>query len=458
MFYAFILFNSGFPECFEPTAPHRESVSVPFTGTHNVETRSNINVAIGGVHTSAGIPRLNDLSPATSTEKEDKGFEFKCNTNLHASLEQKPSLRKEIVYSGPANGFTKKSESGNKTVLNVVSESDRCLNGNQTNNILSQPKRLNEAKMNLGCSIEENDRITITPERRLSEIVKRNNLSRSLSAQGNFCETKSNNLCRALTVQESYDLLQQKRSTLSRSNAFEVVCDLKSSCEDAEDVKWDDCSGSSPNITSDEDRNSSCERNDSFSLDDNVNVDVTQVKSESTIYSQNNDNNNSMETNLKKYTNNNENVDDPPIVRPKIFQSTTDDGNSLKRLLYGQIDHSESLKSETFMKEPRKEAVEHSFGSSLNPASLMSLESDFSKQKLGSYTPSLSFDSLCDNNRNSLPLTPRCSLIKINTDKKEESLLFSTSNQNTSRTNNTSRVPNRAEKLKMVLEKAKKQS
>jgi len=245
------------------------------------------------VHTSAGIPRLNDLSPATSTEKEDKGFEFKCNTNLHASLEQKPSLRKEIVYSGPANGITKKIESGNKTVLNLASESDRCLNSNQTDNILSQPKRLDETKMNLGCSIE-NDQITITPERRLSEIVKRNNLSRSLSA--------------------------------------------------------------------------------------------------------------------------------------------------------------------TFMKEPRKEAVEHSFGPSLNPASLMSLESDLSKQKLGSFTPSLSFDSLCDKTRNSLPLTPRCSLKSENTDKKEESLLFSTFSQNSSQTNNTSRAPNRAEKLKMLLEKAKKQS
>lgn len=421
-----------------------------------METRSDINVAIGGVHTSAGIPRLNDLSPATSTEKEDKGFEFKCNTNLHASLEQKPSLRKEIVYSGPANGITIKSESGNKTVLNSASDSDRCLNSNQTVNILSQPKRLTEAKMNLGCSIEENDRITITPERRLSEIVKRNNLSRSLSAQGNICETKSNNLSRALTVQESCGPLQQKRSTLSRSNAFEVVVDLKSNCECTGDVKWDDCSGSSQNITSDENRNSSCERNDSYSLEDNVNVDVTQVKSESTIYNQNNNNNNSMETDIKKYANNNENVD-PLIVRPKEYQSITDDGNSLKRLLYSQVDHSESYKSETFMKEPCKEAVENSLGPSLNPASLLSLDSDLSKHKLDSYTP-LGFDSLCDNTRNSLPLTPRCSLKKENTDKKEESLPFSTFSQNSSQTSNTSRVPNRAEKLKMLLEKTKKKS
>jgi hypothetical protein len=449
----FFKYNSGFPECFEPTAAHRESVSVPFTGNHNRETRSaDINVTIGGVHTSAGIPRLNDLSPATSTEKEDKGFEFKCNTNLHASLEQKPSLRKEIVYSGPTSGITKKSESGNKTVLNLASESDRCLNSNQTDNIFNQPKRLNEAKMNLGCSIEENDRITITPERRLSEIVKRNNLSRSLSAQGNFCGTKANNLSRALTVQESYGPLQQKRSTLCRSNAFEDICDLKTSCEDAEDVKWDDCSGSSQNITSDEDRNSSCERNDSFSLDDNVNVDVTQQKSESTIYNKNNNNNNSMATDVKKYANNNENVD----VRPKTYQSKQDDGNSLKRLLFGQIDDSVSYKSDTSMKEHRNEAVEDSFGPSLNFASLMSLESDLSKQKQGSFTPLLNFDSLCDNNRNSLPPTSRYSLSKVNTNKKKESLLLSTSNQNSSQTNNTSRVPNRAEKMKMLLEKAKK--
>jgi hypothetical protein len=100
---------------------------------------------------------------------------------------------------------------------------------------------------------------------------------------------------------------------------------LASLSEDAEDVKWDDCSGSSQNITSDEDRNSSCERNDSFSLDDNVNVDVTQQKSESTIYNKNNNNNNSMETDIKKYANNNENVD----VRPKTYQSKQDDGNSL---------------------------------------------------------------------------------------------------------------------------------
>jgi hypothetical protein len=96
-------------------------------------------------------------------------------------------------------------------------------------------------------------------------------------------------------------ILASLRSTLCRSNAFEDICDLKTSCEDAEDVKWDDCSGSSQNITSDEDRNSSCERNDSFSLDDNVNVDVTQQKSESTIYNKNNNNNNSMETDIKKY-------------------------------------------------------------------------------------------------------------------------------------------------------------
>jgi hypothetical protein len=67
-------------------------------------------------------------------------------------LEQKPSLRKEIVYSGPTSGITKKSESGNKTVLNLASESDRCLNSNQTDNIFNPPKRLNEAKMNLGFS------------------------------------------------------------------------------------------------------------------------------------------------------------------------------------------------------------------------------------------------------------------------------------------------------------------
>jgi hypothetical protein len=50
--------------------------------------------------------------------------------------------RKEIVYSGPTSGITKKSESGNKTVLNLASESDRCLNSNQTDNIFNPPKRL----------------------------------------------------------------------------------------------------------------------------------------------------------------------------------------------------------------------------------------------------------------------------------------------------------------------------
>jgi hypothetical protein len=70
-------------------------------------------------------------------------------------------------------------------------------------------------------------------------------------------------------------------------------------------------------------------------------------------------------------------------VRPKTYQSKQDDGNSLKRLLFGQIDDSVSYKSDTSMKEHRKKAVEHSFGPSLNLASLMSSESDLSKQKLG---------------------------------------------------------------------------
>ncbi|CAC5383389.1 unnamed protein product [Mytilus coruscus] len=341
--------SQGCPDNYVPVSGDRRGSvehSRRDTSSDNIRIRTNIS------HTSTGNPRLNDLSPATSTEKEDKqGFSFPADTNLHKSMEQKPSFRKDIKYAGNGVSGEMKCESGYQANIN----------GDQKE---IKQKRLSEVKMNLGCSIEENDRIAVTSERRLSDIIKRNNLSRSASAQEMFSETKANNLSRAMTLQESLTQLQFKRKTLNRADAF----------EDTGDVKWDDCSGSSQNILAEsisqssicstDSRNSSCERNDTVSLDDNVNVPCnesgTEVKFQ--IYSES-----FSPEDLKQDLRSN----DPPIVRPKTSLTKSpikeENDNSLKRLLFGQIDLTSG--SETSLKRP----VEHScsFGPTLDPNSLL---------------------------------------------------------------------------------------
>lgn len=443
---------SGCPENYNPVSGDRRRSLEPSYPSSRDTSSDNIRVRTNISHTSTGNPRLNDLSPATSTEKEDKqGFPFPADTNLHKSMEQKPSFRKDIKYAGSGISGEMKCESGYQANINGEQKEIR-------------QKRLSEVKMNLGCSIEENDRIAVTSERRLSDIIKRNNLSRSASAQEMFIETKANNLSRAMTLQESLTQLQFKRKNLNRADAF----------EEPGDVKWDDCSGSSQNILAEsmsqssicstDSRNSSCERNDTISMDDNVNIpcnesgNVVKFNIHSDSFSP---------EDLKQDLRSN----DPPIVRPKTSLTHSpikeENDNSLKRLIFGQIDLTSVSESETSLKRP----VEHScsFGPTLDPNSLLdesvsnNLESHCVCQ--GNSPSSSQQSSYKDPN---MPKLSLLSLLSKSSQKSTEASMdrpehlqmgtvpvnsASPQSSNIGSRSNTSRGPNRAENLLNIMKK-----
>ncbi|XP_071136404.1 uncharacterized protein [Mytilus edulis] len=444
--------RKGCPENYNPVSGDRRRSLEPSYPSSRDTSSDNIRVRTNISHTSTGNPRLNDLSPATSTEKEDKqGFPFPADTNLHKSMEQKPSFRKDIKYAGSGISGEMKCESGYQANINGEQKEIR-------------QKRLSEVKMNLGCSIEENDRIAVTSERRLSDIIKRNNLSRSASAQEMFIETKANNLSRAMTLQESLTQLQFKRKNLNRADAF----------EEPGDVKWDDCSGSSQNILAEsmsqssicstDSRNSSCERNDTISMDDNVNIPCNESGNEvkfnicSDSFSPED-----LKQNLRS--------NDPPIVRPKTSLTHSpikeENDNSLKRLIFGQIDLTSVSESETSLKRP----VEHScsFGPTLDPNSLLdesvsnNLESHCVCQ--GNSPSSSQQSSYKDPN---MPKLSLLSLLSKSSQKSTEASMdrpehlqmgtvpvnsASPQSSNIGSRSNTSRGPNRAENLLNIMKK-----
>ncbi|CAG2198815.1 unnamed protein product [Mytilus edulis] len=444
--------RKGCPENYNPVSGDRRRSLEPSYPSSRDTSSDNIRVRTNISHTSTGNPRLNDLSPATSTEKEDKqGFPFPADTNLHKSMEQKPSFRKDIKYAGSGISGEMKCESGYQANINGEQKEIR-------------QKRLSEVKMNLGCSIEENDRIAVTSERRLSDIIKRNNLSRSASAQEMFIETKANNLSRAMTLQESLTQLQFKRKNLNRADAF----------EEPGDVKWDDCSGSSQNILAEsmsqssicstDSRNSSCERNDTVSMDDNVNIPCNESGNEVkfNIYSDS-----FSPEDLKQDLRSN----DPPIVRPKTSLTHSpikeENDNSLKRLIFGQIDLTSVSESETSLKRP----VEHScsFGPTLDPNSLLdesvsnNLESHCVCQ--GNSPSSSQQSSYKDPN---MPKLSLLSLLSKSSQKSTEASMdrpehlqmgtvpvnsASPQSSNIGSRSNTSRGPNRAENLLNIMKK-----
>lgn len=449
----------GFPDNFVPAGPNIP-VTLPDSGAASLESTPSLEsitdntFSMNVIRRTSATPKLNDLSPATSTDREDKaGFPFQTNDNLHKSSEQKPSLIKNIMGNSTSDDHTYKDVSLGPEEITQ--------------------HRLVNMRMNLGCSIEENDRITITPERRLSEMMKRNNLSRSASAQ-EYTDPKSSNLSRAMTIQESI-ALQMKRSTLNRSDAVEVS-----------DVRWDDCSGSSQNITSGEgssqssnlssdSRNSSCERNDTVSLDDNMNVPCENSSDFNSSHA--NESSDSI-TALRSIGS--------PIVRPKttMYRPRKDNSdNSLKRLLFGQFSSQpqDSYCSEGNFKEPvenscsfgeRLEPVEDScsFGSSTDPKS-------FSKDHFKSETmdkdlrsSSLNFDSLCDCEKLKIDSTysenklqsesadlPKFSMLSLLTTSSQSCDLDSLNQAAAAPPSfsclQTDRIPNRAEQLKLLLQK-----